>query len=816
MFDGGGGTGLLSASANSIVDLSQGALQNVASMTVNMGANSLLIVPAGFNTSTGFASYSSPGLTHTAGTTLVVPAGQGFGGVGSISDSVSCQGTITAASGSSISLNNGLVLSGSGVVSLGGGTLTVNDLASGMSGGSLSAGEQCIGYSGTGAFTQSGGTNAAYVCLGYNAGDCGTYNLSSGCMGAGGLCVGNSGAGTFTQSGGTNFTTNHSIILGYSPGGNGTYSITGGSVNVYSAIVGESGTGAFTQSGGTCSSASLTLGLSPGSSGTYSLNGGLRAGGSADIGVSGTAAFTQSGGTNAVPNGLYLGDYHVGSGTYSITGGSLGTPFGIFVGYSGTGAFIQSGGTTNAGPYGCLYLGYNSGGSGTYALSGSGLLASANYEYIGYSGTGSFTQSGGTQAVSTVLYVGWGTPADGLPGGNGTYLFSGGSLSAGTTNIGYGGTGVFTQSGGTNTVSNSLVLGEDSGASGTYNLNGGVLLTPTLSQGSGTATFNFGGGTLQAGGSFSTTLPMTLTGSGGNATVNTNGFAVTISGSLSGPGTLVETGCGELTLSGTNTYGGGTIVNQGNFVFTSTAAIPSSGSIQINSPGAVNISGAHTTASSWIGSGKINANSTGALALTGSSNENINFAGYNTLSLGATGTQTYTGTITPAGSGYNLGGGGGTLVYNGPALSGSNRLTIDGNVTLAAAQSYSGATTISSGTLEVTGGNNRLPTATVLTIASDGVLDLNGSNQTVGSLSGSSGAIVANNSAGTNTSTLTVNSSSVSTTFAGNIVNNVALALSGSGELILSGTDSYSGGTTVTGGTLDITAASARVQQRPA
>ena len=47
-----------------------------------------------------------------------------------------------------------------------------------------------------------------------------------------------------------------------------------------------------------------------------------------------------------------------------------------------------------------LYLGYNAGASGTYTLSGSGLL-SAWTQYVGYSGTGNFTQTGGTNASST-------------------------------------------------------------------------------------------------------------------------------------------------------------------------------------------------------------------------------------------------------------------------------------------------------------------------------------------------------------------------------------------------------------------------------
>ena len=209
--------------SNCIVDLSQASLTNVGSMTVSIGTDSLLIVPAGFNPSTAFLSYSSSGLIHTAGTTLVVSAGQGFGGWGSINDPVNCQGTITAAPGSfvtpgeSICLNNGLVLSGTGTVNLGIGTLAVHDPASGIAGGSLSAGYEYIGFSGAGTFTQSAGTNAANysLILGFNAGDSGTYNLNAGSLydNKYGEQVGFSGTGIFTQSGGTNATGSY-VYLG--------------------------------------------------------------------------------------------------------------------------------------------------------------------------------------------------------------------------------------------------------------------------------------------------------------------------------------------------------------------------------------------------------------------------------------------------------------------------------------------------------------------------------------------------------------------------------------------------------------------------
>ena len=104
---------------NGIVDLSGGTLQDTDNISVSMGANSLLIVPPGFNTAVGFAGYSTLGLTHTLGTTLNVAAGQSINASGTISDPVNNRGTI---SGGTLNLTGGLILSG-GQVQLGSGSL---------------------------------------------------------------------------------------------------------------------------------------------------------------------------------------------------------------------------------------------------------------------------------------------------------------------------------------------------------------------------------------------------------------------------------------------------------------------------------------------------------------------------------------------------------------------------------------------------------------------------------------------------------------------------------------------------------------------
>ena len=171
MFDAGAAT---LTGSNCILDLSQG--QNLQSLSVSLSGTSLLIVPAGFNAATDFAGFSSSALTHTAGTTLTIPAGTTVTGLASINDPVNCQGTLLAVNGI-INLNNGIVLSGTASL---GGSLTVNDPASTISGGSLSTSNQYVGSAGTGTLTQSGGINrvAGATYLGNNAGDRGTYILS--------------------------------------------------------------------------------------------------------------------------------------------------------------------------------------------------------------------------------------------------------------------------------------------------------------------------------------------------------------------------------------------------------------------------------------------------------------------------------------------------------------------------------------------------------------------------------------------------------------------------------------------------------------
>jgi fibronectin-binding autotransporter adhesin len=280
--------------------------------------------------------------------------------------------------------------------------------------------------------------------------------------------------------------------------------------------------------------------------------------------------------TNAVCGTLSLGG-SAASGTVLMSGSSLNATQVENVGDSGKGTFTQSNGTNSIGVF--LTIGNNAGSSGAYNLSG-GLLSALN-EIVGFSGVGIFTQTGGTNQIADNHQLILGNN----DGGSGTYNLSGNALLLASDElVGYGGNGIFTQTGGTNAISNhdgdNLTLGQNY-VSGTYNLNGGRLILPALFQGTGTAVLNISGGTLQANRAFSTVVPIVLGTSGGGATLDTAGFSVAISGSVSGTGGLTKIGGGELTLNGTDSYTGNTLVKAGTLVLASNTAITNGTSLAV-------------------------------------------------------------------------------------------------------------------------------------------------------------------------------------------------------------------------------------------
>lgn len=144
-------------------------------------------------------------------------------------------------------------------------------------------------------------------------------------------------------------------------------------------------------------------------------------------------------------------------------------------------------------------------------------------------------------------------------------------------------------------------------------------------------------------------------------------------------------------------------------------------------------------------------------------------------------------------------------------ISGTGGLTKVGydTVILTGANTYSGGTVITGGKLMI-GADNALPQTGTLSTTGNGVLDLNGQNQTVGTLTNvvTTTTTVNNTSgfitnSGTTNKTLTVgNGVSTDFSYAGVIQHNVALTKTGTAVMTLQNANTYMGNTVITGGTL--------------
>jgi len=121
------------------------------------------------------------------------------------------------------------------------------------------------------------------------------------------------------------------------------------------------------------------------------------------------------------------GAYHIADGADVSTP----TNYGVNVGLYAQGRVIQTGGSLTVG--GWLRVGVSAGASGEYRLEG-GTLNELTDEYIGYLGTGVFTQTGGTHIVSGKLQVG-----NYVNTGPGALNISGGDLEVSTLLVDYTG-----------------------------------------------------------------------------------------------------------------------------------------------------------------------------------------------------------------------------------------------------------------------------------------------------------------------------------------------------------------------------------------
>ncbi|WP_201495290.1 beta strand repeat-containing protein, partial [Rubrivivax sp. A210] len=296
---------------------------------------------------------------------------------------------------------------------------------------------------------------------------------------------------------------------------------------------------------------------------------------------------------------------------------------------------------------------------------------------------------------------------------------------------------------------------------------------PAVNLGNG-ATLTLGGnetlGSLAGAGSASAVVALggaTLT-TGDNNTSTT--YAGVITGAQAGS-RLVKTGSGSLTLSGSNSYVDGTTVSGGTLIASGGTASLGIGGIAVGSNRLDINNGASLANAVAMGGGTVG-----------------NSAGAGTLS----------GPLTLASS-SSLSSQGGTGLTVSGAITGSGNLSVQaGTVTLAGSNGYSGTTAVATtGTLQVQGGA-AIPDASALTLNGNAALVLL-SSETLGSLTGGAGSGV-----DLGALTLTTGGDGSTTAFAGVIAGAAggSLVKAGAGRFTLTGTNSYTGGTTIADGTL--------------
>jgi len=143
----------------------------------------------------------------------------------------------------------------------------------------------------------------------------------------------------------------------------------------------------------------------------------------------------------------------------------------------------------------------------------------------------------------------------------------------------------------------------------------------------------------------------------------------------------------------------------------------------------------------------------------------------------------------------------GSLVLSGAIVDGDNgfRLTKygPGSLTLAGRNTYSGGTVVASGSL-IIGASDAILPGSALTVAPGATIDLFGQSISSGSLAISGGLV----NTATNNATLMLGEYGNSSTLSLSLSDNIVLAQSGSGTLTVTGSNSHTGGTAVTGGLL--------------
>jgi autotransporter-associated beta strand protein len=787
-------------------------------------------------------AYSTPNinLTLAAGAQVNVTAVQngpyaaGFGSVltgvasyGNVVLNVQSGASVTTTTGYGVGGNSGSV-AGDSVAITNGGDVTVTGLA-GHGLYAFAASNASIVNTGT---VKATGTATSVNGIQAQSNDGGT------------VTVNNSGTITSAAGNGVNVTVNNGgainlVQTGDVSGGNYGIGLSGGTGSVVTTVTANNG-GSVRGTNGAGVQLVRTTGTLTNTGTIQSQNtGGIVLGVGTQMAITNEAAGSITG-----ANGLL-----------TFAGGSTFTNRGTLTGTNGTAILLNGGAITNT------TLIFDTGSNVTGNVQGNS-VANANNRFI-LEGSGSY--AGNVAGMSTVSMAGTDwllsgnvTPIDNVAGA--VHAQTGRLTITGLLSTSGAAANVLIDNGATVQIGNSGTIGAVAGAitdNGTLAFNrsdavtyGGIISgTGSVSQlGAGTTTFTgnqaYTGGTLISAG----TLQLGNGGTGGSIVgdVTNHGAlsinrsdTVTLPGLISGSGRLVQAGTGTTILTANNTYTGGTTITAGTLQLGSgTGGGDVAGNVVNQGILIFNRSDSRTFAGLISGGGAVEQRGSGTTTLTAD--------------------QTYTGGTTISGGTLQLGDGGTTGNVTGPivdngvlAVNHSNSVFFlspitgtgalaqlgSGTTVLSATNTYTGGTTIQNGTLRV--GNGSTSGSIIGDVDNAGMLTFDRSNTLTfdGTISGP-GAVTKQNSGitiltadNTYTGGTTITSGSLqlgnggtSGSIVGDVLDNSALAvnrsdtitlpgtISGSGGLsqrgtgttVLTANNTYSGGTLISAGTLQL------------
>lgn len=832
-------TGAVAMAAGTTLDLSTGGYQSIGSLagaggTVNLGPSTLTLDGLG-STSFSGAIIGAGGLIKLgSGTQTLTGANTYLGGT------IIQSGTLALGAGGSLSATGAVTLAGTGVLDISAGNQTIGSLVG--SSGAVNLGNSTLALSGAG--------NASFAGV---------------IVGTGGLAVNGASTQTLngvnTYTGPTTVASGATLLVGDS---SHTTATVAGDVNVSGGTLGGYGVvlGSATLSNGAV--------LAPGSAGAFgslTVQGDLTIGNGSqvniDFGAPGPNFTTPGQSDHVVVNGsLSIGTStlnvsNVGSmgpglynlftwgGALAITGGGFAPPSGMSLQILTVDKqinLIDALGLTinewNAnGLAGPSQMG---GGSGTWSVS-STTWSDTNGQYIGaMAPQPNFAIFGGAAGTVTVDDTNGAVGVTGMQFVSDGYHLTGDAIdlvgqgsTAPVLRVGTGNTAIIDNvlagtSGLNKTDGGTLVLTGNNVFTGTTTVSGGYLsLSSDANLGASANALDFEGGTLEiTGTTFTQTARNIIWGSaGGGFDIDNAANTFTLAQAVNGSGGLVKSGAGTLVLTGANTFTGNTAIDSGTLALSGNGSVAQSVAVSVASGATFDIGNTSSGASitSLDGSGIVNLGSK-TLTLT---NPGSTFAGSISgsggLSLAGgneklTGPSLYTGaTVINAGT-LALTGNGSIASSSGVLDNGSFDISGTSGGATIASLGGSGSVNLGNQTLTLSAANDHfggIISGTGVLALTGGTEILTGSNSYSGGTSIGAGTLQVGNggSTGAITSNVTNNGTLIfdrsdAVGFAGVISGTGTLTQMGSGTLTLTGSNSYSGGTTINAGTLVVDSAS--------